>query len=202
VNSIPRKEIKRKIFHLGAFVYVAGLFFIPLETYIGVLGIALVLVAVLEYLRTHVGFFRDLSFRWFGEIFRDEERGRLSGVFWMILGVFSTVILIKPVPVAFSVLLYLILGDTAASLVGMGFGGPRWPRSKKTISGSLACFVVCLAVGAVLLRQTYGWTGIFLGALAASISEFGFFGLNDNFFMPLVSAMVLMVYFGLRPIFF
>lgn len=186
-------EIKRKIFHLAALVYVVGLIYMPRPVYLIVLTCLFALELSLEIIRLK----NAATGRWFaarfGGLMREEEKSKLSGVFWMLLGVLTTVLVAKPVPMAASALLYLILGDAIASLVGMRFGGPHWTGSKKRMSGSLACFAVCLFVGVVLLRPSYEWHVVVIGALAATFLEHIPIRINDNFLIPTGSALALLI---------
>jgi dolichol kinase len=194
-------EIKRKFFHLMALVYVVGVIYLPRSRFLLLLLAWLVVEVLFEKARHRNVFLNDWIFERFGPLFRPEERGHFSGVFWMILGVLTTGLLLRPVPVVVTVLLYLILGDGVASLVGMRWGGPRWPRSKKTLSGSVACFLVCLLVGATILRPAYDWSGVLAGAVAATLLELVPIRLNDNFLIPAGSSLVMMIFYGLRPVF-
>src|SRR5258706_6686653 len=138
----------------------------------------------------------------FGGIFREDEKSNFSGVFWMILGVLTTLLLIQPTELAVTVLLYLIVGDAFASLVGKRVGGPHWPKSPKRLSGSLACFLVCLGMGAAMLKPTYHWDGIIIGAFTATIVEVGYLPINDNFSIPAFTSLVFLLFYNLKPSFF
>jgi len=194
-------EIKRKFFHLAALIYVLGVIYLPRSQFILLLFAWFAVEFVLETARRREIIFNDWLFQRFGGLFRPEERRNFSGIFWMILGVLTTVLLIRSVPVAVTVLLYLILGDGVASLVGMRWSGPHWPGSKKRLSGSLACFLICLVIGVTMLRPAYGWSGVFWGAAAATLLELGVLPINDNFLVPAGSSLVMMACYGLRPVF-
>jgi dolichol kinase len=87
--------------------------------------------------------------------------------------------------------LFLALGDPAAELAGR-----RWGRkgSGKTLAGSLACLVVCLAVAAAgsLLIHLAPVIGV-AGAVAATVAERWPPPPGDNAWMPLFSAVVMAV---------
>lgn len=193
-------EIKRKFFHLAGLSYVVALIYLPRKTYLILLTCLLAVEFAFESLRLHQPAFREFFLKWFGKLIREEEKTRFSGVFWMLSGVTVTVMLAPQVPIAATALLYLLLGDGVASLVGMRFGGPHWPNSRKRMSGSFACFAVCLFVGSVLLRP-YGLRGIVIGAATATVTEFGFGKFDDNFTIPVVSTAALLMSYGLPPIF-
>lgn len=186
-------EIKRKFFHLFGLIYVLGLIYIPRDPYILILLTVLTSESLIELFRIKNEKVNQWFSQYFGEIFRDTEKTKISGVFWMLMGVTLTVILAPPVPIAAAALLYLILGDGLASLVGMRFGGPHWPGSRRRLSGSLACFLVCLFVGFILLRPLYGWPTVVAGAVAATFFERGLFSWNDNMTIPVGSALALLL---------
>lgn len=193
-------EIKRKCFHLTGLIYVVGLIYVPRSIYLTVIVSALVIEFIVEILRLNVPVIGRLADRLFGNMFRIEERTRFSGVFWMLAGVTTTILLLSSVTLAACALLYLILGDAVASLAGLRFGGPHWPGSKKRLSGSLACLMVCLLVGVLMLRPEFGWHGVILSAVIATLFERGVVPLNDNFTIPVAAAVAFLISYGLKPI--
>jgi dolichol kinase len=89
-------------------------------------------------------------------------------------------------------MLYLALGDSAAALFGKKHGHTRtW--YDKTLEGSIACFVVCALAGLFFFKPTFA----ILGAACAAVIEILPWPLNDNFWMPLVSACLLTFLFGM-----
>jgi dolichol kinase len=156
----------------------------------------LVLVTITETARLYVPSGRALFGRFFGGMLREKEAQHFSGVFWMALGVFSVAVLIAPFPLFASVLLYLLLGDTAASLVGKSWpSGPRLFGTPKSIAGSAACFVTCVLIGFFVVRPVFGWPAVWVGAAAATAAEANPFSIDDNFFMPFVSALAFLLFF-------
>ena len=192
-------EIKRKLFHLTALIYVVGIIYLPRRTYLAILGAALAAVLVVETIRLHRPAVNAWFQRRFGGLMRPAEGGRMSGVVWMLGGVLVTVALVEPVAIGAAALLYVVLGDTLASLVGIRVGGAHWPRSRKRISGSVACFTTCMFIGAVILLPDYGWYGVVVGAVAATALEAGIFPLDDNFTIPVGSAIALLAANRLMP---
>lgn len=186
-------EIKRKFFHLIALIYVLGVIMLPRDRYLLLLSSALLIELALEVSRLRIPSFREWFMRGFGRLLRPEESNQLTGVFWMLLGVLVTVAISRSIPLTVCALLYLILGDGVASLVGMRLRGPHWPGSKKTLSGSLACLIVCLVVGTIILRPDYGWMGVIMGAVVATLVERGFIPINDNFSIPTISALTFLL---------
>lgn len=192
-------EIKRKLFHMTALIYVVGIIYLPRPLYLVLVGSALVAVLCVEALRLKIPTAALWFQRNFGALFRTHEATRLSGVPWMLAGVGLTAALLGPVRLASAAILYLILGDAAASLIGIRLGGPHWPGSRKRIVGSLACLGVCLVVGASVLRPEYAWSGVLFGALAATTIEWSHLPINDNFTIPVGSAVVFCLVYRVAP---
>lgn len=107
---------------------------------------------------------------------------------------------LSPPSVAMCSILFLVLGDMAAALIGVSFGGEvaqvKLGRlGKKSIEGSLAMFSVCFLVGCltfaeVPLREYF----VFGGALVATLTElYEPLGLNDNLTIPVCSALALQI---------
>jgi dolichol kinase len=144
---------------------------------------------LIEFLRLKNDYVRAWFIRTFGSLLREHEENHVSGVVWMTLGALCAALLVPP-PLGATAMLYLIFGDGVASLVGKTAGGPHWPKSPKRVSGSLACFAVCLIIGFFMLQTGYGWPIVFFGALAATIAEFGIANINDNLTIPLVASLV------------
>jgi dolichol kinase len=191
-------EIRRKLFHLIGFIYVIGLVYIPRAEYVGLLTSLVAIIFAMEQTRLRVPAVGAWFERNAGALFREEERHRMSGVFWMADGVWITVVLLKSVPLASTALLYLLLGDAIASLAGKRLQGPRLPRSNKSVAGSAACFFMCLFIGVSLLRPNYyGWTGIVAGAVVATVVEaVPIFRLNDNVTIPVAAALTFLACYG------
>jgi dolichol kinase len=192
-------EIKRKLFHLLGLIYVAGIIYLPRRPYLALLALALIAVLMVERARLSRPAMEAWIERRFGGLLRARETRRFSGVPWMMGGVLIATALLGPVAPAAAAVLYLLLGDAAASLVGIRLGGPRWPGSPKSIAGSLACFVVCLVVGRALLAPDYGWTSAVAGAIAATALEFGPLPIDDNLAIPAGASVVLLITCRLMP---
>jgi dolichol kinase len=192
-------EIKRKIFHMTAMIYVVGIIYLPRRTYLLILAAVLAMAALVELARLRRPSVNDWLMRRFAGLVREQERRRPSGITWMLAGVTATVALVEPARLAVTALLYLVLGDAVASLIGIRLGGPKWPGSGKRLSGSLACLLVCLVIGATLLPPEYGWHGVFIGAVVATAVEWGLVPVDDNFSIPIASSIALLASYRVPP---
>jgi dolichol kinase len=194
-------EIKRKLFHFSALIYILGVLFLERVLFIKILIALLIVTGLFEILRLRNSTVRTWFLNSFGGLIREKEKQSFSGVFWMMLGVLSACLILREQEMIITALLYLILGDGVASLAGKKIGGPHWPMSSKRLSGSLACFLVCLLIGFVMLPPSFAGMGYVWGAVAATVFELGFIPLNDNFLIPFMSSWTLLICYHLRPFF-
>lgn len=192
-------EIKRKLFHLTALLYVVGIIYLPRRVYVGIIGLALGAVLLIETARLKNPRVHAWFDRVFGNLFREKESHHLSGVPWMLAGVGLSAAIVGPVELAATSILYLILGDAVASLIGMRLGGPRWFGSAKRMSGSAACYAACLLIGQMVLAPTFGWPGVFVGAFAATAIELCPIPVDDNFSIPVGAALVFCLMYRIVP---
>ena len=90
-------------------------------------------------------------------------------------------------------LLFLSFGDTFAAIIGKKI--PYIKLGKKTISGSIAGFFACLAIGLIIdIPINYGI--IIFGAFLAMFIEILPLPVNDNVSIPIISGLS-MYYFSL-----
>ncbi len=145
---LPKEEIARKLLHLFALIMPIGIFYFPQLKFSWrvptvVLGVVLVGSIVIETLRQMHPAVQDLFYKVAGSMLRKEERRTTTGSTWVIGAAFICSIIFRNTPaVAFMVLTLFILGDAAAALVGMSMG--RIKIGKKSLEGSMACFLLCM----------------------------------------------------------
>jgi len=146
--------------------------------------------------RLHVGVVRR---NWpLRSILREHEQTHLTGGCYFSLGCTLSVAM-SPPSVSMASILFLVLGDMTAAIMGVSFGGDSFGKlklgraGKKSLEGSLAMFCVCFVVGSTIfapirLREY----PIFFGALAATLTElYEPFGLNDNLTIPVFSSLAM-----------
>jgi diacylglycerol kinase (CTP) len=140
----------------------------------------------------------------FGALMRPREVKGLSGTPFYLAGTLSAM-LVFPEPVTRLALLFLALGDPAASVAGVlsRQRGPRLARGK-TLIGTAASMIVCAAVtlfyvahavpdATFMSRLILG----FAGSGAALASECLPVALDDNLVYPVVSGLVLWPFAGM-----
>jgi len=130
-------------------------------------------------------------------ILREKEKKQLTGGCYFSLGC-TLSIAISPPSIAMASILFLVLGDLSAAIIGISFGGETISlklgrEGKKSLEGSLAMFCICFIVGNVIFAQVHlGEYPVFFGALAATITElYEPFGINDNLSIPVMSSLMM-----------
>ncbi len=146
--------------------------------------IAMILIDVsrLRQWRFWTSFARKIG----GAIIRQHEiEGDFTGASYILISVCLTVALFEK-PIAIAALVFIIVGDTLAALVGRRYGRHRFFRGK-SIEGSLACLVGTFLVSMVLPGISL-WVGA-VGAVVATLVEAYSFNVDDNISVPLVSGL-------------
>lgn len=90
--------------------------------------------------------------------------------------------------IAITSLLFIAIGDPVASLVGEKYG--KHAVLDKSLEGSLACLISCLAVGMLMTSwsPSLALPVVAYGAIWATVVEMLSITVDDNFTMPLFSA--------------
>lgn len=130
-------------------------------------------------------------------ILRDKEHGQLCGGSYFSLGCTLAVYMFPPV-IAMTSIIFLVLGDMSAALIGRSFGRSICkvgigPGGKKSVEGSAAMFAVCFVFGCSIFSQVHlREYAVFIAALTATLAElYEPFGLNDNVSIPVLTSLAL-----------
>jgi len=181
-----QEEIRRKLFHLLTLIYVAGYWYLPRRVVLIGMGITIFLAFVIEVVR--------LSHRKVNRlvlllgVHRKSEENNLSGLLWTLSGAFFTMYFFENPQVALTrnivlaSLLWTSVSDTSAAIVGTSIG--KIKIGSKTLEGSSAYFLTALALGYFVLP----WPVFLWGALLSTFFEAIKWPLNDNFWLPVLSA--------------
>jgi dolichol kinase len=180
----PEDEVKRKLFHLLTLAYIGGYWLLPRPFVLWTMGFVTAFAIMMEVVRLHVPSLNTWILNILGGVHRPEEEKKVSGLPFTLSGSFLTMLFFVDTRIVITSLLYLAFGDTMAALVGRGLGKKKIMNGKKTFEGSLACFFVCFFVGLFF----FNWRAAFCGAMIATLIELAPWPLNDNFWVPLVSA--------------
>ncbi len=185
------RELARKAFHMLSLVYLVAYVLLGYPRVISWMIPWTAFVLAAETARLYSENLNRFLFRWLGVLSRDSERKNYSGITHTTLGALFLFLAFGPRPAEVSTgMLCVAFGDTAAALVGKPLGRHRILGSKKSVEGSLACFVVCALAG---VWQGYPSTSYLPAALAGTVVEFlpttPWF--NDNCWMPIAVAATL-----------
>ena len=181
------RELRRKSIHLLGLVLPILYVFTTRHTAIIGVGCLLAFVLGVELLKTLLPAFRDIFMRIFSPILRSQERrGGLTGATYYLIGSFLCILLFDKT-LAIVCLCFLTLGDLFAALIGKQWGRIKL-FSRKSLEGSLACFIVCTAVA--LLIGLHPIVAI-VGALVATLIELLPTGVDDNVTIPLISGLAM-----------
>ncbi len=185
-------ELKRKAIHLSTFVVPLLYLFLDVSRKQASLALALVLLAlvVLEVVRLRARMFGQFFHQFFGDALRRRERGELLGATYLVLGFLVTILAFER-PVAVVACEFLVVGDTAAALVGKSFG--RLRAFDKTLEGSIGCLAACGAVAWALsaVIPALPLHVALSGALVATLFELLPVPLDDNLRIPLSAGLLM-----------
>eukprot|EP00026_Physarum_polycephalum_P013172 Phypoly_transcript_13547.p1 GENE.Phypoly_transcript_13547~~Phypoly_transcript_13547.p1 ORF type:complete len:268 (+),score=20.47 Phypoly_transcript_13547:105-908(+) len=190
------KELKRKGFHFSGLiiplVYLVGMQTRVLTHFTS----SLLMITVssgyflVEIARLVSPAFNKMFTEKLGGLLREKEKHNFTGSFFYLVGSTISIVFFSP-PIAVSAILFLIIGDFMAALVGISYG--RIKIGKKSLEGSVACFLSCFIICFLMFWHVkLGEQLAFWGALAATVTEL----LNppfidDNLSIPCVSALAI-----------
>lgn len=186
------QELLRKGTHMGALVIPGVYLLLDLSR----LAMLLIMVPVTLFM-----FFIDVSRLrqwWFwthlakpvgGRLIRPHERdGDFTGAFY-ILSTVCLVVALFDRPIAVAALIFIIVGDTSAALVGRRWGRHRF--GDKSFEGSAACLISTL-IAVVLIPDLPLPVGV-VGAVVATVVEALPLGIDDNVTVPLLSGLSMLL---------
>jgi len=180
----------RKVYRLSALIFPLTYFFSSRTFILGITGVVLLGLLILEIVRFKIPSFNRKIFSSFSRLLKDREKEKISGTTIFFIGVFITV-LIFPKEIAILSLLYLVVGDALSGIVGFNWGRIR--IGKKSLEGFLACWLSCLAIG-LILRDFFLFSSpaLILSSLAVALVELFPF-VDDNLTIPLAGGAILYV---------
>jgi dolichol kinase len=186
--DLLQTEIKRKAFHHLSLLYMGMYALLPRVVTLCLLGVILLGVSVVEFLRLRRPELNDWFLKKFGGVHRDHEIMQPSGIFWTLLGCWMTMLVFTNKRIVFTALGFLTFGDAAAALGGKRWGKAHWPnRPGKTYAGTL-CFVAVAAGWGLFFLN---WPVVLVSALFIGWLESRSLVWNDNLWIPLASGLLL-----------
>jgi glycerol-3-phosphate acyltransferase PlsY len=146
---------------------------------------------VLDFLRLHVNGVKEAFIVFFGSFMRRHELTQLNGATYLLLGCMITSLLYRK-EVVIAACTFVIVGDTFAAILGQNLKSPQIFK-RKTVLGSVGFFGGCCIVGLMFYYFTHFMPvqTIILGALAATFLEALPLPLDDNFYVPIATGLVM-----------
>jgi dolichol kinase len=180
-------EIFRKLIHLGAISIPLAYYFLAKEIILLVLYAALLISLSIDYIRIYGGK-RGKKFvsRYLGIMIRPHEKKNFIGATYILTGSILTILFFDK-PIAITAISYIVIGDTAGSIIGRLWGKVRYRN--KSLEGSISFFMACSLI-ALIIPGIQFWVKI-SGALAATIVEAITLHIDDNLIVPVTSGAIM-----------
>jgi len=185
------KEVYRKSIHLGSLILPFSYRYIfhynRKQTFIFLVPITLVFL-IIEIVRMEHRTVKRLFYNIFGIMLRKHEMHEFTGAAYLLI---SAIICIAVFPrnIAFLALSFLAIGDTFAAVIGIIFGKRKLLHTKKSLEGSLACFISSFVFALFFINPTVA----FFGALTAAIAELSRIPVDDNIKIPISAGLIMSV---------
>ncbi|RKZ27748.1 hypothetical protein DRQ26_02535 [bacterium] len=191
-----RGEILRKGTHIGALIVPIIFLVFDRNVALWITYIGAVVAITIDLLRIYNRRFRKFIYHLMGDVYRRWETKRLGGSSYILVAAVLSLFLFDN-KIAALVMVFIILGDTAAVFVGTFFGrhliyshrNSDGSVRKKTLEGTIAFFVASVLGAIFVPGVTFMWK--FVGAALATAVELGSFFIDDNFSVPLIVGAVL-----------
>ena len=182
--------MKRKLIHLSSSGIPLTIIILPPDIGLGVVAALLIMAITVDVVRLHIPAVQQFFENYFGQAMRPHEAKELTGSTFLCLSAMVCIVLF-PQQIAVSALFFLTIGDTAAALVGQKWGKTVLVPGK-TLEGTMACLITCTIV--VVIMPGVPLIAGLAGAFTATIVElFGTETIDDNFGIPVFSAVVMWV---------
>ena len=179
-------ELLRKSIHFAGLILPVIYFFLDKPTMLIFVGVLTGIVVAIELMKWLSPRFGDFFFQIFAPMLRIHERkGAITGATYYVISTFLCILFFGKT-LAIVCIFFMVLGDLAAALIGRMWGRTKLIGSK-SLEGSAACFIVCVAIALVKLHPVIA----IVGALVATIVEMLPVPIDDNLTVPLVSGAVM-----------
>ncbi len=197
------EELRRKSIHLASIGIPIAYYFVPRFHATRILLVAFLVLLFIDLLRLQTPRVRWFFARFLGDILRGHESRDLLASTYLVLAALLTLYIVPQKQVAIAALSFMVVGDTAAALVGR-----RWGRTRffgKSLEGSGAAFIACVIAGAIILYlpppaehalPALTWPIVLAGAFFATVFEALPIPLDDNFSVPLAAGIAMMTLLG------
>lgn len=194
-RSLPHLERKFYHFVMGCICFSLYAFFLTREESLLLLATIGGAFVLLDVFRLWFPSMNALALKLFGKIMRRNELRSITGNSFYVLGLF-VVVAFFPKPIVLLSVIFLGLGDPIAAVVGSLYGRHKL-IGKKSVEGAAANLVttwlVVIAVGlwyfGFPIDQAFRLACV--GAVISMVVELLPFRLDDNFTIPVSSAILL-----------
>ncbi len=187
-------EYQRKVIHLFNLIIPFGYWFIiPDQNKFKIIIITFTALFILaDYFRTKSKLIKKLFIIFFDKMLREHElKGQFTGATWVMISA-SVTILFFPKYIAIISLIFMSIGDTFAALIGRKFG--KLKIYDKSLEGFLGGLILCLIAAYYYDPLPFYISGF--GALVAMLFETLPLPFDDNFRIPIGSAIIMTILVG------
>ena len=192
----------RKIWHFAGVMTIAFVYhLVPLPWAIAMAWSLTALFVILDFWRLRSSTINSGLIWFFKPFMREEERQRLAGTTFLLLGS-AIIITFCPPPVTELTLILLAVADPLASIVGLRFGQDKLVGNK-SLQGTMAAFFACMFLSAFyfwqmnLMVERLVLVSILCGLIGAIAELIPIFKLDDNFTFPVLSGTSLWILFSI-----
>lgn len=200
-DKLPYKyEVVRKLIHLSSLSIPLTYYFIDNFTAVLILSLLFLAAIAIEIGRFRSESFGSLFDKIVGKLLREHESGngqrKLSGATYVLASALLCVLLFPKI-IAIAALAMFLVGDTAASLIGIKFG--KHPFLKKSLEGTLAFIASAFLIFLVVPKVTgtlpeYG-IGLAAAAAGAFIENISGGVMDDNLMVSMTIGAALWIGF-------
>ncbi len=190
------EEILRKAVHVGSLAIPVAAVFTPRTDMVLLLCASALCLLLVDLLRARNKVFRGFFMAIFGKMLRQKEQEGGMTASTVVIASAALTIMVFRREIAVASLVFLSLGDSSAALVGRHFGvTPLF--GGRTLEGSLAALVACLAASWLLLSlsSSLGWVltpgGLLAGSMVAVLAELVDLPLDDNLRIPVFAGLAM-----------
>ena len=187
-------EYQRKAIHLFNLIIPFGYWFlIPDQNQFKIIIITFTTLFILaDFFRTKSKLIKKLFKTFFDKMLREHElKGQFTGATWVMISA-SVTILFFSKNIAIISLIFMSIGDTFAALIGKKYG--KLKIYDKSLEGFLGGLIVCLVAAYYYDPLPFYISGV--GALTAMLFETLPLPLDDNFRIPIGSAIIMTILLG------
>ena len=187
-------EYQRKAIHLFNLIIPFGYWFlIPDQNQFKIIIITFTILFILaDFFRTKSKLIKKLFKIFFDKMLREHElKGQFTGATWVMISA-SVTILFFSKNIAIISLIFMSIGDTFAALIGKKYG--KLKIYDKSFEGFLGGLIVCLVAAYYYDPLPFYISGV--GALTAMLFETLPLPLDDNFRIPIGSAIIMTILLG------